>query len=71
LVRSAKTLEEFIKTNKPKKEAYKDIKQQEKKGDFDWKKRNRENKDIGIKRDPIVKNAEYKRKIEELLIGKS
>jgi len=64
LVKSIEKLEDFIKHHHPKKEIYKDIKQQEKRGEFDWKKRNKEKRDI--KNDVVVQNIEYERKINEL-----
>ena len=63
LVKSIERLEEFIKHTTPKKEIYRDIKKQEKRGEFDWKKRNKEQQP---KSDAIVEEVEYKRKIAEL-----
>lgn len=64
LVKSIEKLEDFIKSNSPKKEIYKNIRQQEKR-EFDWKKRNKENGG-GIKQDSVVKDMEFQRKIDEL-----
>ncbi|MES2677904.1 MAG: hypothetical protein V4612_06325 [Pseudomonadota bacterium] len=64
LVKSIEKLEDFIKHNHPKKEIYKDIKQQEKRGEFDWKKRNKEKSDA--KGDSVVQDLEYRRRIDGL-----
>lgn len=64
LVKSIERLEEFIKHNFPKKEIYRDIKKQERRGEFDWKKRNKEQQQP--RSDAIVEEIEYKRKIAEL-----
>ncbi len=64
LVKTIARLEDFIKHNQPKKDVYKDIKQQKKRGEFDWKKRNQEKTDVG--NDSVVRDLEYKRKIDEL-----
>ena len=61
LVKSIENLEEFIKNHYPKKEAYKDIKQQERKTEFDWKKKNKKQQ-----ADAVVYEVEYQRKIFEL-----
>jgi hypothetical protein len=64
LVKTIERLEDFIKNTHPKKDAYKDIKQQKKRGEFDWKKRNQEKTDV--KNDSVVMELEYKRRIDEL-----
>jgi len=64
LVKTIERLEDFIKNTHPKKDVYKDIKQQKKRGEFDWKKRNQEKADT--KNDSVVRELEYKRKIDEL-----
>lgn len=64
LVRSIENLENFIKNHHPHKEIFKDIKSQERRGEFDWKKRKQENHDP--KNDSLVAEMEYRRKIEEL-----
>ncbi len=64
LVKSIEVLEDFIGRHHPKKEAYKDIKQQEKRGEFDWKKRRSEKTDP--KDDSIVQEMEYRRKMDAL-----
>ena len=63
LVKSLTKLEEFINQTIPKKESYRDIKQQEKRTEFYWKKKN---KDKSPKDDVVVWNIEAKRKIDEL-----
>lgn len=63
LVKSIQKLEDFIKNNHPRKEPYQDIKQQEKKSEFDWKKKE---KDGSPKTDTIAQEMAYQRKISEL-----
>ena len=63
LVKSLTKLEEFIKQTNPKKESYRDIKRQEKRVEFDWKKKNKEE---AAKDDVVVWNIESKRKIAQL-----
>ncbi len=62
LVKSIERLEDFIKHNHPKKEIYRDIKKQERRGEFDWKKRNKEQP----RTDAVAEEMEYKRRIAEL-----
>ncbi len=64
LVKSIEKLEDFIKHNHPKKEIYKDIRQQEKRGEFDWKKRNKEKSDP--RNDSVVQDIEQRRRVDEL-----
>jgi DNA polymerase III alpha subunit len=64
LVKSLTKLEEFIKQTSPKREAYRDIKQQEKRTEFDWKKKNTQQS--SPKDDIVVWDIEFKRKVAEL-----
>jgi len=63
IVKSLTKLEDFIKQTIPKKEPYRDVKKQEKRTEFDWKKKN---KDQSLKDDIVVRDIESKRKIDAL-----
>ncbi|MFT6105897.1 MAG: DNA polymerase-3 subunit alpha [Rickettsiales bacterium] len=64
LVKTIESLEDFIQNNAPKKEAYKDIRLQEKRGKFDWKNRKKEKTDVN--NDSIIQEMAHKKKIELL-----
>jgi DNA polymerase III alpha subunit len=63
LVKEINKLSDFIKNTAAKKEIYQDIKQQERRKDFDWKKRKQENSD---EKDALVEQMEHQKKIDAL-----
>ncbi|MFT7086598.1 MAG: DNA polymerase III alpha subunit [Rickettsiales bacterium] len=63
LVKTLESLDKFIQITTPRKEAYKDIRQQEKR-EFNWKKRAGEKTDS--KNDSLVREIENKRKLDIL-----
>jgi DNA polymerase III alpha subunit len=64
LVKTIEKMENFIQSTTPRKEVYKDIRLQEKRGKFDWKNRKKEKTDVN--NDSIIIEMAYKRKIELL-----
>lgn len=64
LVKSIYKLEDFIKNTRPKKEAYQDIRQQERR-EFDWKQRAKDNKSSAT-HDVVAEEISQQRKIEKL-----
>ncbi|MCE3254757.1 MAG: dnaE1 [Rickettsiaceae bacterium] len=63
LVKSIERMDVFIKRTTPKKEIYQDIRQQERRTEFDWKKRAEK---TDPKNDSVVRDMEYQRKISLL-----
>ncbi|MFT6346979.1 MAG: DNA polymerase III alpha subunit, partial [Myxococcota bacterium] len=64
LVKTLEAMESFVQNTPARKEAFKDIRLQEKRGKFDWKNRKKEKTDVN--NDSIIQEMAHKKRIELL-----